>query len=231
MVCPCRALARLGDGANAASWMCRLCCNKVNSILQANTVKPRWSTVSPELLASAAHTVPTVLLTPPPSKAVDMAHLWRGGPNTTTWPAVLLTPPPSKAADMAHLCVPQNQALGVCRGFVPDIQVCGTHRREDLVKATITSNAEEEEEEEEVPTGSDDLDMKVRRAQYEQTSPTRGPGARVSTSKVGQFLWWLLACLTSQQHARTDLLRQFYVLPHRDRSCRSNFVSHPVTIY
>ena len=26
--------------------------------------------------------------------------------------------PPSKAADMAHLCVPQNQALGVCRGFV-----------------------------------------------------------------------------------------------------------------
>ena len=46
---------------------------------------------------------------------------------------------------MAHLCVPQNQALGVCRGFVPDIQVCGTHGREDLVKATITSNAEEEE--------------------------------------------------------------------------------------
>ena len=30
-------------------------------------------------------------------------------------------------------CVPQNQALGVCRGFVPDIQVCGTHGREDLV--------------------------------------------------------------------------------------------------
>ena len=49
----------------------------------------------------------------------------------------------SKAADMAHLCVPQNQALGVCRGFVPDIQVCGTHGREDLVNATITSNEEE----------------------------------------------------------------------------------------
>ena len=46
---------------------------------------------------------------------------------------------------MAHLCVPQNQALGVCRGFVPDIQVRGTHGREDLVNATITSNAEEEE--------------------------------------------------------------------------------------
>ena len=48
---------------------------------------------------------------------------------------------------MAHLCVPQNQALGVCRGFVPDIQICGTHGRKDLVNATIISNAEEEEEE------------------------------------------------------------------------------------
>ena len=47
---------------------------------------------------------------------------------------------------MAHLCVPQNQALGVCRGFVPDIQVCGTHGREDLVNATIASNAKEAEE-------------------------------------------------------------------------------------
>ena len=44
-----------------------------------------------------------------------------------------------------HLCVPQNQPLAVCRGFVPDIQVCVTHGREDLVNATITSNAEEEE--------------------------------------------------------------------------------------
>ena len=47
---------------------------------------------------------------------------------------------------MAHLCVPQNQALGVCRGLVPDIQVCGTYGREDLVYATITLNAEEEED-------------------------------------------------------------------------------------
>ena len=47
---------------------------------------------------------------------------------------------------MTHLCVPKNQALEVCRGFVPDIQVCSTLGREDLVNATITSNAEEEEE-------------------------------------------------------------------------------------
>ena len=29
----------------------------------------------------------------------------------------------------------------------------------------------------------------------------------------------------------TDLHRQFYVLPHWDRSCRSNFPSHPVIVY
>ena len=29
----------------------------------------------------------------------------------------------------------------------------------------------------------------------------------------------------------TDLFRQFYVLPHWDRRCRYNFVSHPVTVY
>ena len=71
--------------------------------------------------------------------------LWRGGPNTRTLPTVLVTPSASTAADMAHLCVPQNQALGVCRGFVPDIQICGTHGRKNLVNATIISNAEEEE--------------------------------------------------------------------------------------
>ena len=62
-----------------------------------------------------------------------------------------------------------------------------------------------------------------------------------------------VGCLTSQQHAKSsgllfvswllsipatckcvlgmDLLRQFYVLPHWDRSCRPNFPSHPVTEY
>ena len=73
--------------------------------------------------------------------------LWRSGPNIRALPAILLTLPPSKAADMIHLCFPQNQALGVCRGFVNDIQECGTHGREDLVSATITSNAGEEETE------------------------------------------------------------------------------------
>ena len=61
--------------------------------------------------------------------------------------AVIILRVASKAADMAHLCAPQNQALGVCRGFVPDIQICGTHGRKDPVNATIISNEEEEEEE------------------------------------------------------------------------------------
>ena len=72
--------------------------------------------------------------------------LWRGGPNTRTLPTVLFTPSASKATDMAHLCVPQNQVQGVCRGFVPDIQICDTHGRKNLANATIISNVKEEEE-------------------------------------------------------------------------------------
>ena len=46
----------------------------------------------------------------------------------------------------------------------------------------------------------------------------------------------LLACLLNfpaacQCISETDLLRQFYVLTHGDRSCRPNFPSHPVTVY
>ena len=42
-------------------------------------------------------------------------------------------------------------------------------------------------------------------------------------------------CLTSQQHARLSQGQicsdNFYVLPNWDRSCRSNFLPHPVTVY
>ena len=45
------------------------------------------------------------------------------------------------------------------------------------------------------------------------------------------LLFLFLGCFMSQQHegciSGMDLLRQFY-LPHSDRSCRSNFPSHPV---
>ena len=44
----------------------------------------------------------------------------------------MLTLPPSKVKNMAHMCL-----------WGPDIQVCGTHRREDLVNATISLKAEE----------------------------------------------------------------------------------------
>ena len=43
---------------------------------------------------------------------------------------------------------------------------------------------------------------------------------------------WLVACLTSQQHASVSQGRICSdVLPHWDRSCRSNFLPHPVTVY
>ena len=53
--------------------------------------------------------------------------------------------------------------------------------------------------------------------------------------KVG-FVCLLLACLlnvptTLQCFSGTDLLRQYYMLPHWDRSCRSNFLSLPVTVH
>ena len=43
--------------------------------------------------------------------------------------------------------------------------------------------------------------------------------------------WLLNVPATCKCISGTDLLRQFYVLPHWDRSCRPNFPSHPVTVY
>ena len=45
------------------------------------------------------------------------------------------------------------------------------------------------------------------------------------------FCWLLNVPATCGCISGTDLLRQFYVLPHWDRSCRPNFLSHPVTVY
>ena len=44
------------------------------------------------------------------------------------------------------------------------------------------------------------------------------------------FVYWLVASRSSNM-SRTDPLRHFYILPHWDRSCRSIFLSHPVTVY
>ena len=43
--------------------------------------------------------------------------------------------------------------------------------------------------------------------------------------------WLLNVPATCKCISGTDLLRQFYVWPHQDRSCRSNFLSHPITVY
>ena len=78
----------------------------------------------------------------------------------------------------------------------------------------------------------------------------------VSQGLVCVCTWWLLACFTPPATCRvsqglvclvvacllhtpsnmlcvsgTGLLGQVYVLPHRDRSRGSNFLSHPVTVY
>ena len=46
------------------------------------------------------------------------------------------------------------------------------------------------------------------------------------------FVGWLLNIpATCERISGTDLHRQLYVLPHWNRSCRSNFPSHPVTVY
>ena len=52
-------------------------------------------------------------------------------------------------------------------------------------------------------------------------------------STQGQlFVCWLLSVpATCECISGMDQLRQFYVLPHWDRSCRSNCLSHPVTEY
>ena len=46
------------------------------------------------------------------------------------------------------------------------------------------------------------------------------------------FVFWLLNVpATCKCISGTNLLRQFYVLPHWDRNCRPNFPSHPVIVY
>ena len=51
-------------------------------------------------------------------------------------------------------------------------------------------------------------------------------------AELGLFVCWLLNVpATCECISGTDLHRQFYVLPHWDRSCRSNFPSRPVTVY
>ena len=43
--------------------------------------------------------------------------------------------------------------------------------------------------------------------------------------------WLLNVPATCYRISGTDPLGQVYVLPHRDRRCRSNFLPHPVTVY
>ena len=56
--------------------------------------------------------------------------------------------------------------------------------------------------------------------------------ATLEVDTLPRFVCWLLNVpATGECISGTDLLRQLYVLPHWDRSCRSNVLSHPVTVY
>ena len=51
-------------------------------------------------------------------------------------------------------------------------------------------------------------------------------------SRRKKFVCWLLNVpATCKCISGTDLNRHFYVLPNRDRNCRSNGLPHPVTVY
>ena len=52
----------------------------------------------------------------------------------------------------------------------------------------------------------------------------------VKFAKENKAVLWVVVCWLLNV-SETDLLRQVYVLPHWDRSCRSNFPSHPVAVY
>ena len=49
---------------------------------------------------------------------------------------------------------------------------------------------------------------------------------------IPRVIRWLRDILVACKYiSEIDLLRQLHVLPHWDRSCRSKFLSHPVTVY
>ena len=57
------------------------------------------------------------------------------------------------------------------------------------------------------------------------------PATFIVHLKKGCCCWLLNAPATCKCISGTDLLRQFYVLPHWDRHKRPIFPSHPVTVY
>ena len=55
---------------------------------------------------------------------------------------------------------------------------------------------------------------------------------RKKKKKKNVVVYWLLNVpATCWCISGTDVLRQSYMLPHWDRSCRSNLLSHRVTVY
>ena len=68
---------------------------------------------------------------------------------------------------------------------------------------------------------------------FTESLPTAYAGRTDTFSGAACLLvgWLLNVPATCKCISGSDLLWQFYALPHWDRSCRSNFPSHPVTVY
>ena len=66
---------------------------------------------------------------------------------------------------------------------------------------------------------------------YRVSARTGWPGVSILWLGVVAVGCLLNVPATGECISGTDLLRQFYVLPHSDRSCRSNVLPHPVTVY
>ena len=142
-----------------------------NSEYPEKTPDDQLPTQCPCWEADQTPPVSAVLLTLPPSKAADMAHLWRSGPNTTSFcsTAHSTTKQGSRYGPLVEKRTKHHQFLQSCSLYHQARQqiwptcvslktklwgsadvfltskFAGTHRREDIVNATITLNAEEEE--------------------------------------------------------------------------------------
>ena len=64
--------------------------------------------------------------------------------------------------------------------------------------------------------------------EHEPSCITNGPHCRLGGFSVGCLLYVSAICRCI---SGTDLLIQAHTLPHWDRNCTSNFLSHPITVY
>ena len=74
--------------------------------------------------------------------------------------------------------------------------------------------------------------LQVQQIKHQSPLSSHTSNRKLGTLVATLFVCWLLNVpATWECISGTDLFRQLHVLPHWIRSCRSNFPSHPVTVY